>query len=82
MGELGISIAGEPLVHRLYHFRLAFSGFEHAHVILGGESFVALAEVSRDNLAEKSGDQDENGRIAEWVDDCRWRRDAQAVFAS
>jgi len=44
MGELGISVAGEPLEHRLYHFRMAFSGFEHAHVILGGESFVALAE--------------------------------------
>ncbi len=44
MGELGIAIAGQPLDHRLYHFRLAFSGFEHAHVIFGGESFVALAE--------------------------------------
>ena len=44
MGELGITIAGEPFAHRLYHFRLAFSGFEHAHVVLGGESFVALAE--------------------------------------
>ena len=44
MGTLGITIAGEPLDHRLYHFRLAFSGFEHAHVVLGGESFVALAE--------------------------------------
>jgi hypothetical protein len=41
---LGISIAGAALGHRLYHFRLAFSGFEHAHVVLGGESFVALAE--------------------------------------
>lgn len=41
---LGISIAGTALAHRLYHFRLAFSGFEHAHVVLGGESFVALAE--------------------------------------
>lgn len=41
---LGISIAGVPFDHRLYHFRLAFSGFEHAHVVLGGESFVALAE--------------------------------------
>jgi hypothetical protein len=30
--------------HRLYHFRLVYSGFEHAHVVLGGESFVALAE--------------------------------------
>ena len=44
VAELGITIAGEPLAHRLYHFRLAFSGFAHAHVVLGGESFVALAE--------------------------------------
>jgi hypothetical protein len=29
---------------RLYHFQLAYSGFEHAQVVLGGESFVALAE--------------------------------------
>jgi hypothetical protein len=29
IGELGITIAGEPFAHRLYHFRLAFSGFEH-----------------------------------------------------
>lgn len=39
-----IHIAGVQLEHRLYHFRLAYSGFEHAHVVLGGESFVALAE--------------------------------------
>jgi hypothetical protein len=44
MGSSGVTIAGEPLKHMLYHFRLVFSGFEHAHVILGGESFVALAE--------------------------------------
>jgi transposase InsO family protein len=44
MTELGVTIAGERLDHRLYHFRLAYSGFEHAHVILGGESYVALAE--------------------------------------
>ena len=44
MEGLGVTIAGEPFDHRLYHFRLAFSGFEHAHVVLGGETFVALAE--------------------------------------
>ena len=44
VAELGVMISGEPLAHRLYHFRLAFSGFAHAHVVLGGESFVALAE--------------------------------------
>jgi transposase InsO family protein len=44
MGDFGVTVAGVPLAHRLYHFRLACSGFEHAHVILGGESYVALAE--------------------------------------
>ncbi len=44
MGKLGVTIAGEALGHRLYHFRLAYSGFQHAHVVLGGESYVALAE--------------------------------------
>jgi transposase InsO family protein len=44
MADLGVTIATESLDHRLYHFRLVFSGFEHAHVILGGESYVALAE--------------------------------------
>jgi hypothetical protein len=44
MRDRGVGIAGVPLDHRLYHFRLAFSGWEHAHVVLGGESFVALAE--------------------------------------
>ena len=43
MNDLGVSVAGAPLDHRLYHFRLVFSGFEHAHVVLGGESYVALA---------------------------------------
>ena len=44
MGDLAVSVAGARLDHRLYHFRLAHSGFEHAHVVLGGESYVALAE--------------------------------------
>jgi transposase InsO family protein len=44
VADLGITIAGQILDCRLYHFRLPFSGFEHAHVVLGGESFVALAE--------------------------------------
>lgn len=44
MRSAGVSIAGDPLTHLLYHFRLVFSGFEHAHVVLGGESFTALAE--------------------------------------
>ena len=41
--ELGVTIADVHLAHRLYHFALACSGFEHAEVVLGGESYPALA---------------------------------------
>ena len=47
---IGVTIAGEPLPHRLYYFRLVFSGFEHGHVVLRGESFVALAAGLQDAL--------------------------------
>jgi hypothetical protein len=43
LSGLGVSIAGIALSHILYHFRMAHSGFEHGHIILGGESFSALA---------------------------------------
>jgi len=45
--QLGVTIGGQPLPHRLGHFRLAYSGWSSAHVILGGESFAALAETLR-----------------------------------
>lgn len=41
---LGVTIDGVVLEHNLYHYRLAYSGWEHAEVTLGGESFTALAE--------------------------------------
>ncbi|MEI7912660.1 MAG: IS21 family transposase [Verrucomicrobiota bacterium] len=52
---LGVTIAGEPFPHRLYHFRLACSGWEHARVILGGESFSAVAEGLQDALWKLGG---------------------------
>ena len=55
MGRSGVTIVGNPLEHRLYHFRLAYSGFEHAHVVLGGESFVALAEGLQNALWSLGG---------------------------
>ena len=42
--ELGVTVAGAPFPHRLFHFVMAYSGWEHAAVVLGGESFTALAE--------------------------------------
>ena len=50
MSDLGVTVAGAPLDHLLYHFRLPWSGFEHVRVILGGESFVALAAGLQDAL--------------------------------
>jgi len=41
--ELGVIVGGQPLDHRLYHFALAYSGFEHVEIVLGGESYPALA---------------------------------------
>ena len=52
---LGVTIAGEPFPHRLYHFRLACSGWEHVRVILGGESFSAVAEGLQDALWKLGG---------------------------
>jgi hypothetical protein len=43
MGDLAVTIAGQVLDHRLYHFTLAYSGWEYAEVVLGGESYTALA---------------------------------------
>ena len=53
--SLGVTIAGEAFPHRLYHFRLACSGWEHARVILGGESFSAVAEGLQDALWKLGG---------------------------
>ena len=53
--DLGVTVAGQLLDCRLYHFRLPFSGFEHAHVVLGGESFVALAEGLQNALWSLGG---------------------------
>ena len=41
--SLGVEIAGEAFPHRLYQFALAHSGWRHAEVLVGGESFMALA---------------------------------------
>lgn len=40
---LGVEIDGSPFPHRLYQFALAHSGWRHAEVSVGGESFMALS---------------------------------------
>ena len=55
MADLGVRIAGEPLAHRFYHFALAYSAWEHAEVVLGGESFTALARGLQNALWSLGG---------------------------
>jgi hypothetical protein len=53
--EVIITINNEVLRHLLYHFRLAYSGWSHIKVILGGESFTALAEGLQEALWRLGG---------------------------
>ena len=55
MNDLCVTVASQSLDHRLYHFRLAFSGFEHGSIVLGGESFTALAEGLQNALWSLGG---------------------------
>ena len=55
MADLRVIIAGATLDHLLYHFRMPNSGFQHGHVILGGESFTALAEGLQNALLTLGG---------------------------
>jgi hypothetical protein len=55
MGELRVTIANAPFVHILYHFVLAFSRWEHAEVVEGGESFEALSKGLQNALWQAGG---------------------------
>ncbi len=55
INALVVMIAGQPLEHRVYHFALVYSGFEHAEVVLGGESYTALASGLSAALAALGG---------------------------
>ena len=39
-----ITLNGKPFEHLIYHYRLAYSGWQSAQIIQGGESFTALSE--------------------------------------
>ncbi len=43
MNKLNITLAGNKFEHKLYHYRLVFSGWTYVQVCLGGESFESLS---------------------------------------
>lgn len=53
--RVAITIKGEPFEHLIYHYRLAYSGWQYAQVVQGGESFVALAEGLQNALHASGG---------------------------
>jgi hypothetical protein len=58
--ELDVRIGGATLAHRLYQFAFAHSGWRHACVVLGGESFQALTAGLQDALWMAGGTPEEH----------------------
>ena len=58
--ELGVCIGGLAFAHRLYQFSFAHSGWRHARVVLGGESFQALASGLQEALWMAGGVPEEH----------------------
>jgi transposase InsO family protein len=58
--ELGVFIAGVAFAHRLYQFTFAHSGWRHARVVLGGESFQALTTGLQEALWMAGGVPEEH----------------------
>jgi hypothetical protein len=50
-----ITIQGEVFTHLLYQFRFAYSGWRYVQIILGGESYSALADGLQSALALAGG---------------------------
>ena len=50
-----ITIKGQPFEHLIYHYRLAYSGWQYAQIIQGGESFIGLSEGLQNALAASGG---------------------------
>jgi len=58
--SLGVTIAGVVLPHRLYQFAFAHSGWRHARIVLGGESFQALSSGLQEALWMAGGGPEEH----------------------
>jgi len=62
--QVEITIAGKPFAHLLYHYRLAYSGWQYVQVVQGGESFVALSEGLQNALVRSGGAPQQHKVIA------------------
>ena len=53
--SLDVTIAGQPFDHLLFHYWLAFSGWQYIKVIEGGESFTALTQGMQEAMWQLGG---------------------------
>ncbi len=53
--SLGVTINREALDHKLYHFRLPWSGFTYVCAVIGGESWTAFSEGLQNALEQLGG---------------------------
>ncbi|MCZ2104787.1 MAG: IS21 family transposase [Burkholderiales bacterium] len=58
--ELKVTLGGVELPHRLYQFAFAHSGWRHARLVLGGESFAALSAGLQEALWMAGGVPEEH----------------------
>ena len=53
--DFPVTINGEPLSHKLFHYRLVSSGWAYTQVTYGGESFAAFSDGLQNALQNSSG---------------------------
>jgi hypothetical protein len=53
--EITITIAGQAFEHLLYHYRLAYSGWQYIQIVQGGESFISLSQGLQNALTASGG---------------------------
>lgn len=53
--EITVTVGGKPFPHLLYHYRLAYSGWQYVQVIQGGESFIGLSQGLQNALWSSGG---------------------------
>ena len=82
MNSLEITIARKRFDHKLYHFRLPWSGFAHARAVLGGESFAAFSRGLSEALGMLGGVPKETVSVRLFRDEFEVRTVALALRGS
>jgi hypothetical protein len=53
--KVTVTINGQEFKHLLYHYRLAYSGWQYVQIVQGGESFISLSQGLQNALTASGG---------------------------